>query len=213
MMLQDLVTQIDPDGRARSQEVLWRAAVHEAGHAAVAILLNLADEISVSLVQRNDAGGYTAIAARSESATREMIGRHIACILAGRAAEDVILGDVSAGAGGSRDSDLARGTRLALKMVTSFGLSERRDLLYLDCAKMNQLLTRLPEVREQTQRILDRGYKRARQLIATHRSQICKLAHALVERRGLSHAEIRALIPKKSSAFTKTRAAAKTRKQ
>jgi len=194
LALQDLFDQLDRAGQGRSQEMLWRAAVHEAGHAAIAIVLNLATEITMSLVQRRDAGGHTAIAMPTQSSTRDMLERRIACMLAGRAAEEVILGDVSAGAGGSIESDLAQATELATKMVTSFGLSAHQDLLYLDSPKKNRLLIQLRDVRQEVQAILDAGYQQAGAVIRTYKTQVCKLAHALVVQRALSDADVRELL-------------------
>jgi cell division protease FtsH len=191
LALQDLFDHLEEEGRGRSPEMLWRAAVHEAGHAAVAILLEVAAEVSLSLVQRKQAGGYTAIAMRAQCPTRDQIERQIACMLAGRAAEKVILGRVSAGAGGSNESDLARATDLAASMVTSYGLSENENLIYFDNPTKSRLLIQLPEVREQVHAILGKSHAQACMLIDAHESQICKLAHELVKRRGLTDPEIR----------------------
>jgi cell division protease FtsH len=189
--LQDLFDHLDEDGHGRSPEMLWRAAVHEAGHAAVAILLEVATEVSLSLVQRKTAGGYAAITMRAQCATREMIERQITCMLAGRAAEKVILGRISAGAGGSNESDLARATDLAASMITSYGLSEDENPIYFDNPAKSRLLIQLPEVREQVHVILGRSHAQACLLINAHETQICKLAHELVKRRGLTDPEIR----------------------
>jgi cell division protease FtsH len=189
--LQDLFDHLDEDGQGRSPEMLWRAAVHEAGHAAVAILLEVATEVSLSLVQRKQAGGYAAITMRAQCTTREMIERQITCMLAGRAAEKVILGRISAGAGGSNESDLARATDLAASMITSYGLSEDENPIYFDNPAKSRLLIQLPEVREQVHVILGRSHAQACLIINAHEAQICKLAHELVKRRGLTDPEIR----------------------
>jgi cell division protease FtsH len=203
--LQDLFDHLDEDGQGRSPEMLWRAAVHEAGHAAVAILLEVATEVSLSLVQRRQAGGYAAITMRALCPTREMIEQQITCMLAGRAAEKVILGRISAGAGGSNDSDLARATDLAASMITSYGLSEDENPIYFDNPMKSRLLIQLPEVREQVHVILGRSHAQACLLINAHEAQICKLAHELVKRRGLTDSEIRSHFVNTQGATIKAR--------
>jgi cell division protease FtsH len=147
--------------------------------------------VSLSLVQRKQAGGYAAITMRAQCTTREMIERQITCMLAGRAAEKVILGRISAGAGGSNESDLARATDLAASMITSYGLSEDENPIYFDNPAKSRLLIQLPEVREQVHVILGRSHAQACLIINAHEAQICKLAHELVKRRGLTDPEIR----------------------
>ena len=59
----------------------------------------------------------------------------LAMLLAGRAAEEVFLGNVSAGAGGHAESDLARASRLALDAVASYGLSGSDEIFWFEIAE------------------------------------------------------------------------------
>lgn len=70
------------------------------------------------------AGETTTSQAHDEAATTGRIDNHLAAMLAGHAAELVILGDVSAGSGGPADSDLGQATRLAAMAEASLGLGE-----------------------------------------------------------------------------------------
>jgi ATP-dependent Zn protease len=102
-------------------------AVHEAGHAALAYRQNAKDEIVVSLA--------SAAAARttqhdSSLKSRERIEQEMIVLLAGRAAEEVLVGEVSGGAGGGEDSDLARATRIAIDAICRHGMSAQGHLFW-----------------------------------------------------------------------------------
>jgi len=76
-------------------------------------------------------------------------------------------------------------------MITSYGLSEDENPIYFDNPTNSRLLIQLPEVREQVHVILGRSHAQACLLINAHETRICKLAHELVNRRGLTDQEIR----------------------
>ena len=103
------------------RDVLWRYAVHEAGHTVVSAALRLSTIHRMS-ISRN--GG--------EVASRPVIGHglladieaEICHDLAGRAAETLIFGAASAGAGGPASSDLSQATRRALAIETAWGLGD-----------------------------------------------------------------------------------------
>src|SRR5256885_12349794 len=89
------------------REYLERIAIHEAGHAAAAIVLKASRNVSVSLFHLGGGSAATFFDPQIEAVTRKLVERRIAVALAGRAAEQVLLGDVTAGAGGFGTSDLA----------------------------------------------------------------------------------------------------------
>ncbi len=100
-----------------------RVAVHEAGHAIVAHHLPLADPVSkISIVPRGVAGGYTRFAPESDRdlRTREELKQQLTAFLGGRAAERLVLGDLSTGA----EDDIERATVVARQMVTRWGMSD-----------------------------------------------------------------------------------------
>ncbi|MFG1395212.1 AAA family ATPase, partial [Xanthobacter agilis] len=111
LALYDLVNEVQGTAQSMSPETLWRIVVHEAGHAVVAFVLNIAPNISVSV------GNGTLGATRFERPadiieTRNTALNIVRHVLAGRAAEEVIIGNVSGGSGGVSGSDLAQATRI-----------------------------------------------------------------------------------------------------
>lgn len=111
---------------APSAERVWRIAVHEAGHLIVALRLTDAVPRRITATPH---GGSVEFHWPAPPATRAEIEARLAVHLAGRAAEEVILGEPSAGAGGDDASDLARATDLALRLETQFALGAS-GLLY-----------------------------------------------------------------------------------
>jgi ATP-dependent Zn protease len=173
--LEDEVAKIPPDCR-------YRAAVHEAGHAAAAILLAISDNVTTSLIRRGRAAATTHIDTRIQAMTRKLVEKHITVALAGRAAEDAILGEVAAGAGGTEDSDLAIASDLAIRAVVQWGLSSSGDILYSRYIAPEQLLAHRPERVAEVHSILNASYGAALELIRTHRAGVLAIADALFEK-------------------------------
>lgn len=191
MAMQDLFNALDEEYGHLPQEMIERAATHESGHAVVAIVLEVAAKVSMSLVRRGERYAVTVMDPREQSLTREALERRIAVALAGRAAEEIVLGTVAAGAGGSDTSDLAHATNLAMKMATSFGLSKRLPLLWRAPRAAEQMLLVSEELHAEVREILDQGYASACTVIREHARAVAAIAKALMERRGLADREIR----------------------
>ncbi|MFN4155355.1 MAG: hypothetical protein ACK4HF_11935 [Paracoccaceae bacterium] len=104
----------------------WRIAVHEAGHAHYAHIAGMGEVMSMKI---QGGGGEILLDRRANEGEVSDCGNRIACSLAGRAAEILIPGTPSAGAGDPADSDLAIATRLALQIERSTGLG-RNALLW-----------------------------------------------------------------------------------
>jgi len=115
----DLFAALGESRPALPQALRHRAAVHEAGHAVAHVVLGLAKPTALRLTP---AGGQAEFEPRMPGLTARDHYREIVALLAGRAAERLVLGAVSSGAGGEASSDLARATRLALAMETAYGL-------------------------------------------------------------------------------------------
>jgi len=94
-------------------------AVHEAGHALVSAATGRAD---VSMLAIQSDGGVTATSLHRTGEDRAAVEAQLAISMAGRAAERLLLGRVSAGSGGDPGSDLATATRLATALEASWGL-------------------------------------------------------------------------------------------
>ncbi|MCL2630004.1 MAG: ATP-dependent zinc metalloprotease FtsH [Firmicutes bacterium] len=98
-------------------------AYHEAGHAIVARCLKYCDDVQeVSIIPRGMAGGYTLSRPKTDDnyMTKNRLNDEIAMMLGGRAAEEIIIQDISTGA----SSDLKRSTGIARQMVVEWGMSD-----------------------------------------------------------------------------------------
>ena len=124
MTVADLVAAIAPVDN-RPAGVVERIAVHEAGHATIAYLLGTGQVRFVSIVQRGNAGGATAIDPGDGITMRGDVERAVMQSLGGRAAEQVLLGEPGTGAGGINDSDLANATRLLGLLHIGLGFGEQ----------------------------------------------------------------------------------------
>lgn len=196
MAVDDLVAEVrGPGGRA--PEALRVSAVHEAGHSVALAVLAPGRLLSATI--RETERSYGAVQAQPDDGlpTREGLMVRVAVLLAGRAAEEVVLGAVSANAGGSENSDLAKATALAASMLTAYGLDDQIGLLWLGEATPRNLdiLMRLrPGLEQRVQAILDDAYARAREVVGEHRRAVEAVAGLLLERETLTGGEVEAVV-------------------
>ncbi|SDE32643.1 AAA family ATPase [Belnapia rosea] len=199
LVLEDLLAEVRPKVGDMPTDIRRRAAVHEAGHALVGWLEMPGSLVRVSLAGGPDAGGF-AENLHEPVLTREAVGRHLRRLFAGRAAEQVILGDVSSGAGGSERSDLARATMLAVSALTSWGFSSApadQHLLWHGQpgpSDMRLILPHQPSLAREVGALLADAYEGARALIEAHRPALQRIAQALLEREVLVAEEIAHLV-------------------
>ena len=109
--------------RAMKEREKKNTAYHEAGHAIVAHVLPTMDPVQqISIIPSGNALGYTLNPPKEDkySVYKNELKEKIAMLLAGRAAEEIIFGDISGGA----SNDIERATDIAKKMVTRLGMSE-----------------------------------------------------------------------------------------
>jgi ATP-dependent Zn protease len=180
MVLEDLEAQVfGVDTRAPSD--LFRAAVHEAGHAVVGKLEGL-PALSVSIRRIGATGGRTVFGERPTVMTQSDCNREVRMTLAGRAAERILLRETSSGSGGGAQSDLATATGMVAAMVGAYGFSSTarwagapRDLtatLPFDSDLRKQVTADLKKLDIQTHAIVRR-----------FRHEIAQLAEELVLKR------------------------------
>jgi ATP-dependent Zn protease len=168
-------------------------AVHEAGHAVAAIALKASRNVSVSLFHVGKSGAATFFDPQIEAVTRKVVERRIAIALAGRAAEEVLRKEVTAGAGGSDTSDLGVANSLAFWAVARWGLAERERLKWLDCPP-EEMMANHPRLAKEAYAMLEAAYARVLRLIRQRAPQVRTIAAALLKRRALAHADIVALL-------------------
>jgi cell division protease FtsH len=175
-------------------EALYRIAVHEAGHVVSAECCRLGQVKFVSIAGRNGSGGVTRLdMGPANLVTRHWIEQRVVILLSGRAAEIVLLGDASSGAGGREGSDLATATRLLAAMTLSFGLGDDQ-LIYLADADEAHRELRDPNTRRLIDEAMRRLQARALEIIDLHRTQVEAIAQALFERRFLSSQEVKEIL-------------------
>ncbi|MCE8421051.1 hypothetical protein LZ190_20625 [Rhodovulum sulfidophilum] len=155
-----------------------RIAVHECGHAIVASLLGA---VPVRRMQISRDGGSTSRASAIHEGTVPEFENELTILLAGRAAERLILGSISAGAGGSPDSDIAAATQLQLQFDRAFGLGIHGSA-WLGTADMKLLSD---DDRARLRVKLEQFERRARALLAPHRDLLERLADHLLAHRDL----------------------------
>jgi cell division protease FtsH len=153
---------------------------------------------SVRIGGRGGAGGFTSIELESVNLlTRRTIEQRVVGLLSGRAAEVVLLGAASAGAGGSKHSDLAIATRMLAAMTLSYGLADD-ELIYLaDADDAHRELRRDPAARRQIDETLRRLQARALEIVGRHRTLVSDLADELIRRRFLSAEDIQAILARR----------------
>jgi hypothetical protein len=196
MTTEDLASAIAPPDK-RTADELRRTAVHEAAHIVAAIVLNVPGVRHVSLVRKGDTNGRMSIVncglSESMLAGREQIERIAIMLLSARAAEAVMTGSATAGAGGHPNSDIAIATRLITALHSALGLGA--SLVYRgDLDQMGTLLTLDRELRQLVENDLSRLADQAEALVRKHRKQIEVVADALIIRRHLEAEEVEVLV-------------------
>ncbi len=188
-----------------SDEERRNTAYHEAGHALVAKLLPGADPVhKVTIIPRGMALGLTQQVPVDDrhTASRARLENDLAIYFGGRAAEELVLGQVTTGAG----NDIERATELARKMVCEWGMSEKLGPMTFGSKEENIFLGRdfnqatgysestAREIDAEIRRFVLRGYERARQILSENLEALHKIAQALLEREVLDSNEIDELL-------------------
>ncbi len=180
---------------------LRTTAVHEAGHALVAAHLHNTDPLhKVTIVPRGRALGLTQQLPEKDRYSHSMRYLHdrVAVMMGGRIAEDLVLGDVTTGA--SNDIEVA--TQLARRMVCEWGMSDLGPINFgtkqgevfmgRDFANHSQDFSESTAVTVdgEIRRIIETNYKRAEDVLRTHRDQLDRLTEALLEHETLDREEV-----------------------
>jgi cell division protease FtsH len=197
LTLDDLLAEVSPPD-PRSIAELKACAIHEAGHAVVAVALGRTLQ-GVSLQLSGASGGMTRMEHPGFIPTRAVIEDTVVIGLAGRAA-DVVLG---AGASAGAVGDLALATRELSALHASFGLG--RTLLHRAEVEDANALVRLDgrfaqSIDADLRRLLDRAIT----IVTKHQSVVLAVAEALLARRALSGAQVRALLETHSPSASTT---------
>lgn len=180
-------------------------AYHEAGHAIVGYYMPQLDPVHrVSIVSRGLALGFTMTRPTADKyqQTASELREQIAMMLGGRAAEDIVFGELTGGAA----NDLEKATKVARNMVIRFGMSRLGpgywgpEMDVTDMGKLTwydkpQLSDQLQsKVDKEIQAILDDAYQRAVKTLKDHRAILDAIAEKLIEVENLEGEEFEKLI-------------------
>jgi len=165
-------------------DVRWRFAIHESGHAVVHHALRLGS-IKGLTIDTKDGGHNLLTFATNAPDTEAWYERLLAMLMAGRAAERIVLKTVSGGSGGAEESDLARATRIALDMEQALGFGGRHPLLYIEHKNSTAILSRDAELAERVHRRLEFAQARATEVIIENRQAFDRLVRELFDAQAL----------------------------
>ncbi len=167
-------------------------AYHEAGHAVVSRYLPTQSNVKeISIVPRGVAGGYTMYKSDEDKyyiSKTEMEEKLIA-LLGGRAAEKLVLNDISTGA--SNDIEVA--TKIARDMVTKYGMSDKLgpiDFQGKEPYEIQMFGENIGDrIGEEVKTLIDTAYNRAISLLQEHRDKLDLIATALLEKEKINEAD------------------------
>ncbi len=200
---------VGPERRSRviSQKEKEIKAVHESGHALVAIMTPNADPVhKISIIPRGyGVGGYTMqmpAEDRNLISKSELLDR-ITILLGGRVAEQIRFNEITSGA----QDDLQKATQYAHAMVCELGMSEKIGNLTLGKKDNGQVFLgrdlmaekghsekTAVTIDEEMHRIVEGCYQRAHRIISENRQKLDKLTGALLEKETLDADEVRSLV-------------------
>ena len=178
-------------------------AYHESGHAIIAKVLENCDEVQeVSIIPRGMAAGYTLTRPDSDDShvTKNKLLDNICMMLGGRAAEQIVIKDISTGA----SNDIQRASSLARSMVTEWGMSDVVGNIYLGSDHevfIGKTYGQHSDVSEnmsgvvdgEIKRIIDEAYARALDILGKHRDVMEKMVRLLYEKETIFKDEVEAL--------------------
>jgi cell division protease FtsH len=192
-------------GRIISQKEKEIIAYHETGHALVAKMLPNADPVhKVSIVARGMMGGWTRFLPTEDRHlwTYSQFEDRLTVSLAGRAAEEIIFGEVTTGA----QNDLEQSTGLARKMVTEYGMSDklgprtfgkREELVFLGREiheQRNYSEKIAEEIDDEVKTFIQRAYDAAKKILSENKERLKLVAERLISKETIEEAEFENLL-------------------
>ena len=186
--------------RVRSEKENKLVAFHEAGHAVVSKFLPTQDAVhEISIVPRGMAGGYTMYRPTEDKSfmSKSEMEETIISMLGGRAAEQLVLNDVSTGA----SNDIERASKIARDMVTKYGMSERLGTIMFGSGQEEVFLGRdwtqtrnyseetAGIIDEEVKKIVDKAYESALYILSQNRDKLDIVAGILLEKEKISGEE------------------------
>jgi cell division protease FtsH len=180
-------------------------AYHESGHALTAKLLPNADPVhKISIVARGIMGGWTRFLPSEDRHlwSKSQFGDRLAVSLGGRVAEEITFGEVTTGA----QNDLEEATKLARKMVTEYGMSDklgprtfgqRQELVFLgrEISEQRDYSDKVAqEIDEEVHGIIQRAYNTAKQVLTANKERLRQLSQELIAHETLDEPELNRIL-------------------
>ncbi len=162
-------------------------AYHESGHALISSLLKVNSVGKISIKPRGQALGYVLNMPNEDNflQTKTQLLNRIKVLLGGRAAEELIFGDVTSGA----LNDLKEATKIALAMITSYGMSDLGKMVYDD-----QNMHDNENVNREVNKIIDECYDYATEALRQNKKLLEKITKTLLKKDSLNGLDIEKII-------------------
>lgn len=185
---------LEKHSRVYSEKDKKLTAYHEAGHAVVSKYLPTQTDVKeVSIIPRGVAGGYTMYKSDEDKyyiSKTEMKEKLIA-LLGGRAAEKLVLDDISTGA--SNDIEVA--TKIAREMVTKYGMSDNLGPIDFQGKEQNDMFVFGENIGDkigaEVKLLIDEAYNDAQKLLIEHRDKLDIIAQTLLEKEKINEQEFK----------------------
>lgn len=178
-------------------------AYHESGHATVSWLLRYASPlVKVTIVPRGKSlGAAWYLPEERQLTTYNQLTDEMISLLAGRAAEEVVFGEVSTGA----LNDLERVSKQAYAMVVYYGLDKKiGNVSYYDSTGQQEYALGKPysektaeEIDKQVHELIESCYQKAKDILMEHRTQLDELASLLIEREVIFSEDVERILGKR----------------
>ncbi|MEG1892547.1 MAG: ATP-dependent zinc metalloprotease FtsH [Bacilli bacterium] len=180
-------------------------SLHESGHAVIGLKLEDANEVhKITIIPRGMAGGYTMMLPKEEKIsvlTKTELLAQITGLLGGRVSEEMFIHEISTGA----SDDFKKATRIARSMVTEYGMSdlgpvqyeEKSEGVFLgrDYAKGKNFSDQVAlEIDQQTRKIIEECYEKAKKIIGANKELIMQLSDALIKYETLTKEQIESIV-------------------
>ena len=184
-------------------------AYHEAGHAVVMHALPTHEPVHrITIVPRGHAGGMT-ISLPDEDRSYQSkcyMEEQIVSLLGGRAAEKLMLGDISTGA----SNDIERASHIARKMVTAYGMSEKLGSIAFESGHDEVFIGKTmgqtrsysektaAEIDDEVKAIIDRAYARCEEILTARREALTVVAEYLLAHETMTGEEFERMVGEKA---------------
>lgn len=189
--------------RTQTDDDKLMTAYHEAGHAIVNFVEELDPVHRISIVSRGMALGFTLVPPKKDRVheTKSRLIKLMAMAMGGRAAEELVFGDITTGAA----SDISHATNIARDMVVEWGMSSLGPVnlgsqidindwgkAYMEPSKISDRM--LSAVDREIRKLVGTAFERAKEVLKSNREKLDKIARVLVEKESLGQDEFELLM-------------------